>query len=234
MPRQKILIVDDDPDIRNLINIYLTKEGYETAIVSSGDEAVTVVKSQRIDLIILDVMLPDIDGFEVCRVIRQEFTMPILFLTVKDEEFDKVLGLSLGADDYLTKPFSPRELVPRVKAILRRANIADNPRATSSSNVICFKQLCIDAAGYQVTVNNRVLNLPAKEFQLLLILAKHPNQVFSREQLYEHIWGVDAAGDSRTVLVHIKNLRQRLAIYPEIASWIKTIWGVGYKFQPDD
>lgn len=233
MTREKILIVDDDKDIRNLIQTYLVREGYQTSSTGSGHEALALARSESPDLIILDVMLPDLDGLEVCRLLRRESTVPILFLSVKNEEFDKILGLSLGGDDYLTKPFSPRELVARVKAILRRSKIVASPTLPQTSHILRFKNLSIDVRGYQLIINNERMVLPGKEFELLCFLARHANQVFSKEQLYQQVWGDDAAGDSRTVMVHIRRLRERFAPYPELAGCIKTVWGVGYKFQPE-
>ncbi|MCL5935195.1 MAG: response regulator transcription factor, partial [Firmicutes bacterium] len=160
-------------------------------------------------------------------------TMPVLLLSVKSEEFDKVLGLSLGADDYMTKPFSPRELVARVKAILRRTGESNSQAKLQSSHILRYQNMAIDLRGYQVTVNNEQVPLSGKEFELLAFLALHPNEVFSREQIYDRVWGADAAGDSRTVMVHIRRLRERLAPYPEVADCIKTVWGIGYKFQLD-
>ncbi len=233
MAREKILIVDDEEDIRALILAYMNKEGYKATQATCGTEALSLARSERPDLIILDVMLPDLDGLEVCRQLRSEFTMPVIFLSAKSEEFDKVLGLSLGGDDYLTKPFSPRELVARVKAILRRSNTTAQPASAESSHILRFKHLVIDIRGYEVTFKQEQIVLPGKEFELFAFMALNANKVFSREQLYQSVWGADAMGDSRTVLVHIRHLREKFAPYQELADCIKTVWGIGYKFLLD-
>lgn len=233
MVKEKILIVDDEEDIRALILTYMSKEGFQALQAPCGSEALILARNERPDLIILDVMLPDMDGLEVCRQLRNDLAMPIIFLSAKSEEFDKVLGLSLGGDDYLTKPFSPRELVARVKAILRRSGGAAQPSQTEFSHVLRFDKLVIDIRGYEVTFNKEQIVLPGKEFELFAFLALNANNVFSREQLYQNVWGTDAMGDSRTVLVHIRHLREKFQYYPELADCIKTVWGIGYKFSLD-
>ncbi len=221
----KILVVDDDTNIAELISLYLNKEGYETKEVYNGREAIEVFSSYAPHLVILDLMLPEIDGYQVCREIRQSSSVPIIMLTAKGEVFDKVLGLELGADDYIVKPFDTKELVARVKAVLRRY---DN-RNVNINKQIVYPNITINQSTYIVTYHGKELELPPKEFELLSFLAQHPNQVFKREQLLDKIWGYAFMGDTRTVDVHIKRLREKM---PYEDTWnIKTIYGVGYKFE---
>ena len=223
--KTKVLIVDDDRHIAELISLYLSKEGYETKEAYSGKKAVSEFFAFQPQLVILDLMLPEMDGYSVCSEIRKVSKVPIIMLTAKGETFDKVLGLELGADDYIVKPFEPKELTARVKAAVRRYGY--EPEKEDGSLV--FGNLEINAANYSVSYNKEALDLPPKEFELLSFLAKNKNQVFSREQLLEKIWGYKYLGDTRTVDVHIKRLREKL---PEGNAWsIKTIWGVGYKFE---
>jgi len=219
------MIVDDDPNINQLIKLYLDKEGYETEYYMDGKESLKAFNLHPPDLIILDIMLPGLDGWEVCKEIRKNSNIPIIMLTAKGETFDKVLGLELGADDYIVKPFDPKELVARVKAVLRRASgLSDVDQKVSYTN------LTISLSNYSVTYKGKKLELPPKELELLYFLASHPNKVFTREQLLEQVWGFDFYGDSRTVDVHIKRLREKLS--PSDSGWeIKTVWGVGYKFE---
>ena len=221
----KIFIVDDDANICELIRLYLEKEGYEVKTSNRGDKAIDEFSVFAPSLVILDIMLPGVDGWQVCREIRKKSNIPIIMLTAKGETFDKVLGLELGADDYMVKPFDPKELVARIKAVLRRYDHKD----TISMEVV-YPNLVINKTNYTVTLNGKELQLPPKELELLFFLAHNPNKVFTREQLLEHVWGFDFFGDSRTVDVHIKRLREKIDIPYQI--WqLKTVWGVGYKFE---
>lgn len=223
----KILIVDDDTNISELISLYLTKEGYETREVASGKEAIEVFNEYRPDLVLLDIMLPGIDGYDVCKELRNNSHVPIIMLTAKGEVFDKVLGLELGADDYIVKPFDPKELMARVKAVLRRHTRPVEKE--TQKNRIVLDNLLIDKDNYSVTYEGKLVELPPKELEVLYFLASHPKQVFTREQLLDKIWGYDFVGDTRTVDVHIKRLRDK---FEGDHSWnIKTVWGVGYKFE---
>ncbi len=225
--KQRILIADDDANIAELIALYLTKEGYETRKAGDGREALQLVQTFNPDLIILDIMMPEMDGYEVCREVRKESTTPIIMLTAKGETFDKVLGLELGADDYMVKPFDTKELVARVKAVLRRLENKE-----TNMKKISFDNLTINLSNYSVTYQNESVEMPPKELELLFFLASHPNQVFTREQLLNQIWGYEYYGDTRTVDVHIKRIREKLGSDEEHAQWsIKTVWGVGYKFE---
>lgn len=233
--KQKILIVDDDYSIAELISLYLKKECYDAYIVGDGEEALKVFDEYAPDIIILDLMLPGIDGYEVCRRIRSSSSVPIIMLSAKGETFDKVLGLELGADDYMIKPFDSKELVARVKAVLRRYSFANDERDqknksdSASDKSIRYKDLSINLSNYSVIYKDKVIDMPPKELELLYFLANSPNQVFTREQLLDHIWGYEFAGDSRTVDVHIKRLREKL---PGNEQWdISTVWGIGYKFR---
>jgi len=224
-----ILIVDDEERIRELVRLYLEKEGFSTLTAADGADAVEKVKKYRPVLIILDIMLPKMDGWNVCREVRKFTKTPIIMLTAKGEEFDKVLGLELGADDYLTKPFSPRELVARVKAILRRGK---SEEMTADNEVVEYPCLQINQATREARVGGRIIALTPKEFDLLWFLAKHPGKVFTREQLLSAVWGYDYYGELRTVDTHIKRLREKIAREdPATAQQVKTIWGVGYKFE---
>ncbi|HOQ16441.1 MAG TPA: response regulator transcription factor [Defluviitaleaceae bacterium] len=221
--KQKILIVDDDVHIAELISLYLNKEGYETKEVYSGDKAVKAFLSFAPNLVLLDIMLPEMNGYDVCKEIRKISNIPIVMLTAKGETFDKVLGLELGADDYIVKPFEPKELIARVKAVLRRYE----PKEDNSKKIV-IPNLTIDLGNYSVIYHGKQMDLPPKELELLYFLASNPNQVFTREQLLDRIWGYDYVGDTRTVDVHIKRIREK---FDEKESWsIKTVWGVGYKF----
>lgn len=223
----KILVVDDDTNISELISLYLNKEGYETREVANGKLAVEVFEEYRPDLVLLDIMLPGMDGYDVCKEIRKTSRTPIIMLTAKGEIFDKVLGLELGADDYMVKPFDPKELMARVKAVLRRNVLPAVEEKTK--NRIVLDQLIIDKDNYSVTYEGNLIELPPKELEVLYFLASHPKQVFTREQLLDKIWGYDFVGDTRTVDVHIKRLRDKFE--GEHAWSIKTVWGVGYKFE---
>ena len=228
--KQKILIVDDDEDIAELISLYLTKECFETMCVYDGESALDNLNSFNPDLIILDLMLPGIDGYQVCREIRKTRSVPIIMLSAKGETFDKVLGLELGADDYMIKPFDTKELIARIKAVLRRFQTSktDSSKDANSSNVIRFPDLIVNEDNYTVTYNGNNIDMPPKELELLYFLASAPNQVFTREQLLDNIWGYEYMGDTRTVDVHVKRIREKL---PESPYWgLETVWGVGYKF----
>lgn len=227
--KQKILIVDDDNNIAELISLYLTKECFETTIVNDGEAALNAFESFAPNLILLDLMLPGIDGYQVCREIRGKSGIPIIMLSAKGEVFDKVLGLELGADDYIEKPFDSKELVARVKAVLRRYKAA--PAAPEASSVKCveYPDLIINQTNYSVIYMGNPVEMPPKELELLYFLASSPNHVFTREQLLDQIWGYEYIGDTRTVDVHIKRLREKIKDH---ASWrIATIWGIGYKFE---
>ncbi|MBR0397993.1 MAG: response regulator transcription factor [Eubacterium sp.] len=229
--KQKILIVDDDQNIAELISLYLTKEMYDNQIANDGREALQLFKSFQPDLILLDIMLPGMDGYEVCREIRHTSNVPIIMLSAKGEVFDKVLGLELGADDYIIKPFDSKELVARVKAVLRRYKnqAAVQPAASANEKIVQYTDLVVNLSNYSVTYRGKVIDMPPKELELLYFLASSPNQVFTREQLLDHIWGYEYVGDTRTVDVHIKRLREKVH---DSESWsIGTVWGVGYKFE---
>ena len=227
--KQKILIVDDDANIAELISLYLTKECYETMIVNDGEEALSVFKTFQPNLILLDLMLPGIDGYQVCREIRSKSSTPIIMLSAKGEVFDKVLGLELGADDYIIKPFDSKELVARVKAVLRRYQPARQEEPKSSAKIVEYPDLVINQTNYSVLYQGHPVDMPPKELELLYFLASSPNQVFTREQLLDHIWGYEYIGDTRTVDVHIKRLREKIKDHP---SWsLSTVWGIGYKFE---
>lgn len=223
----KILIIDDDTNISELISLYLNKEGYQTQEVHSGRAALTAFEEYGPDLVLLDIMLPELDGYDVCKEIRKKSRTPIIMLTAKGEVFDKVLGLELGADDYIVKPFDPKELMARVKAVLRR-NIMPIENVETKNRIV-LDNLIIDKDNYSVTYEGNLVELPPKELEVLYFLASHPKQVFTREQLLDKIWGYDFVGDTRTVDVHIKRLRDK---FEGDHTWsIKTVWGVGYKFE---
>lgn len=222
-----ILLVDDDPNISRLVQLYLEKEGFEVRTADRGDDALSEFRKLPPDLMLLDVMLPGMDGWQVLKAIRKTSTIPIIMLTAKDETFDKVLGLELGADDYITKPFDTKELVARVKAVLRRTQGAEEEKQEGLS----FPGLTVSLTQYEVHYEGRKIDMPPKELEVLYFLASHQNQVFTREQLLEQVWGFDFFGDSRTVDVHIKRLREKLQGSEKYGWCIKTVWGVGYKFE---
>ena len=224
--KTRIMVVDDDPNIRELVRLYLEKEGFEIVTAERGDEAVKLFRASPPNLMLLDVMLPGMDGWQVCREVRKISNIPIIMLTAKDETFDKVLGLELGADDYIVKPFDMKELVARIKAVIRRFQAADTPEKE-----LVFPGLTINISQYTVTYMGRALDMPPREIELLYFLASHPGMVFTREQLLEQVWGYDYFGDSRTVDVHVKRLREKLSGGEELGWQIKTVWGVGYKFE---
>ncbi|BEP29292.1 response regulator transcription factor [Helicovermis profundi] len=223
---KKVFIVDDDPNISGLISLYLSKEGYTTTEFLSGKEMLTKFSENIPDLILLDIMLPEMDGYEVLREIRKISKVPVIMVTAKNDTFDKVLGLELGADDYMVKPFDPKEMLARVKAVIRRYS-----DTTDDSNVLVLPNLIINMTDFNLTYFGKKMEIPPKEMELLYHLASHPNRVFTREQLLDQIWGYDYIGETRTVDVHIKRLREKLSNQTE---WeIKTVWGVGYKFRLD-
>ena len=231
--KQRILIVDDDYNIAELISLYLTKECFETKIVGDGEEALRVFPEFQPNLILLDLMLPGIDGYQVCRELRNTSQVPIIMLSAKGEIFDKVLGLELGADDYMIKPFDSKELVARVKAVLRRYQPPVQTPASSVTeqhgNFVEYPDLIVNLTNYSVIYNGHSIELPPKELELLYFLASSPNQVFTREQLLDHIWGYEYIGDTRTVDVHIKRLREKIKGNDKWA--LTTVWGIGYKFE---
>lgn len=226
--KQKILIVDDDNNIAELISLYLTKECFDTEIVNDGESALTEAIVFQPNLILLDLMLPGMDGYQVCREIRKDSNVPIIMLSAKGETFDKVLGLELGADDYIIKPFDSKELVARVKAVLRRYQpvVATNE---DKSNYVEYPDLIINLSNYSVVYKGKNIDMPPKELELLFFLASSPNQVFTREQLLDHIWGYEYMGDTRTVDVHVKRVREKIHDHEK---WnLSTVWGIGYKFE---
>ena len=226
MANEKILIADDDKNICELLRLYLTKEGYQTVMAYDGNAAVQAFEEHQPALVLLDVMMPGMDGWEVCRKIRAVSDTPVIMLTAKGETFDKVLGLELGADDYVVKPFDTKEVVARIKAVLRRCSGSSK----NKDGVIRYDNLSLDMSRYELKVRGKVVEAPPKELELLSYLASHPNRVFTRDQLLDEVWGFEYYGDSRTIDVHIKRLREKL----EGASdeWgLKTVWGVGYKFE---
>ncbi len=228
--KQKILIVDDDENIAELISLYLTKECFETKIVYNGEDALREHDSWHPSLVLLDLMLPGIDGYQVCREIRAKSQTPIIMLSAKGEVFDKVLGLELGADDYVMKPFDSKEMVARVRAVLRRTQVP-KPEVPKAEKIKCVEMdgLTINLTNYSVECDGTAVEMPPKELELLYFLASSPNQVFTREQLLDRIWGYEYIGDTRTVDVHIKRLREKIKDHD---SWrLSTVWGIGYKFE---
>ena len=229
-PNEKILVVDDDTNICELLRLYLEKEGYVVKIVNDGVSAINAFKQENPDLTLLDIMIPKLDGWQVCREIRKFSDKPIIMLTAKGETFDKVLGLELGADDYVTKPFDTKEVVARIKAVLRRTAPASD---TSDVKEVNYDKLSINLTNYEMKVNGVSVDTPPKELELIYHLASNPNRVFTRDQLLDEVWGFDYYGDSRTVDVHIKRLREKLEGVSD--KWeLKTVWSVGYKFETKD
>lgn len=227
--RQKILIVDDDNNIAELISLYLIKECFETMIVNDGESALAAMDTFTPNLILLDLMLPGIDGYQVCREVRSKYNTPIIMLSAKGEVFDKVLGLELGADDYMEKPFDTKELIARVKAVLRRYKSTPQAPQKPSVKSVEYPDLIVNRTNYSVMYMGNIIDMPPKELELLYFLASSPNHVYTREQLLDQIWGYEYIGDTRTVDVHIKRLREKIKDHKE---WrIATIWGIGYKFE---
>jgi len=227
--RAKVLVVDDELIVTEVVGRYLRREGFEVTITADGEKALAQARQWSPDLIVLDLMLPGVDGIEVCRALRKESRVPIVMLTARGEEVDRIVGLELGADDYVVKPFSPRELVARIKAILRRA--ASQPTAQMQGDGIRFKDFSLNPRTRAVEVNSRAVELTAKEFDLLYFLAAHPGQVFTREQLMNDVWDYTYAADASTVTVHVRRLREKIESDPVRPRFIKTVWGVGYKFE---
>ncbi len=226
MTEAKILIVDDDINICELLKLYLEKNGFSTLIANDGMSALSVFKEKEPDLVLLDIMLPRLDGWQVCREIRKFSETPIIMLTAKGETFDKVLGLELGADDYITKPFETKEVIARIKAVLRRIKQQNQ----DNDKIAKFDKLTINLTNYELIVDKKTVDTPPKELELIYHLASNPNRVFTRDQLLDEVWGFDYYGDSRTVDVHVKRLREKLEGISD--KWaLKTVWGVGYKFE---
>ncbi len=229
MANEKILVVDDDANICELLRLYLTKEGYQVTTAGDGEEGLEKFNQIKPDMVLLDVMMPRMDGLEVCRRIRKAGNTPVMMLTAKGETFDKVLGLELGADDYVVKPFDAKEVVARVKAVLRRTQ-GKNDNAEESKKVVTYDKLEINIANYELKVNGVQIDTPPKELELIYHFASNPNRVFTRDQLLDEVWGFEFYGDSRTVDVHVKRLREKLEGVSD--KWeLKTVWGVGYKFE---
>lgn len=228
MPTEKILVVDDDPNICELLRLYLEKEGFKLTIANDGLSALDIFPTLLPNLVLLDIMLPSLDGWQVCREIRKQWQTPIIMLTAKGETFDKVLGLELGADDYITKPFDTKEVVARIKAVLRRSA----PAAAHNGSVkeVSYDSLSINLTNYELKVKGSVVDTPPKELELIYHLASNPNRVYTRDQLLDEVWGFEYFGDSRTIDVHVKRLREKLEGVSD--KWeLKTVWGVGYKFE---
>lgn len=228
MTNKKILIVDDDVNICELLRLYLEKDGFRADVVTDGLKALEAVESSHPDLVLLDIMLPGLDGWQICREIRKNSQIPIIMLTAKGETFDKVLGLELGADDYITKPFETKEVIARIKAVLRRS--AEKTPAQDTTKAVSFDKLSINLTNYELTVDGKAVDTPPKELELIYHLASNPNRVYTRDQLLDEVWGFEYYGDSRTVDVHVKRLREKLEGVSD--KWeLKTVWGVGYKFE---
>ena len=223
----KILIVDDDKNICDLLRLYLEKDGYSVILSHDGEEAVVKFNALKPDMVLLDIMLPELDGWQVCREIRKTSDTPIIMLTAKGETFDKILGLELGADDYVSKPFDTKEVIARIKAVLRRSHEKDK---ASQINEVRYDKLRINLTNYELEVNGVKIDTPPKELELIYHLASNPNRVYTRDQLLDEVWGFDYYGDSRTVDVHVKRLREKLENVSDEWS-LKTVWGVGYKFE---
>ena len=233
MATERILVVDDDTNICELLRLYLEKEGYSVAIATTGMQAVRMFAEHQPDLMLLDIMLPELDGWQVCREIRKYSNKPIIMLTAKGETFDKVLGLELGADDYITKPFEAKEVLARIKAVLRRSGSSSSVEAQEEIKQVTYDNIVINLTNYELEVSGKRVDAPPKELELLYHLASNPNRVFTRDQLLDEVWGYDYYGDSRTVDVHIKRIREKI----EGASdkWeLATVWSVGYKFKTKD
>lgn len=226
MKEKNIFVIDDDQNISELVSLYLNKEGFRCEEFNDGEAGLKAFQNNAPDLVLLDIMMPGMDGYEVLREIRKISKIPVIMITAKGETFDKVLGLELGADDYIVKPFDPKELTARVKAVIRRYS-----SHAEEKNIIALPNLTIDMSDFNIKFNGKTIELPPKELELLFYLASNPNRVFTREQLLDQIWGYDYIGESRTVDVHVKRLREKLS---GENSWeLKTVWGVGYKFQID-
>ena len=222
----KIMVVDDDPNIAELLRLYLEKEGFTAVVMPDGEAALNAFDTEKPDLMLLDVMMPRLDGWQVCREIRKKSQCPIIMITAKGEVFDRVLGLELGADDYIVKPFETKEVIARIKAVLRRSGISDSKKA----RIVEYEGLSINMENYELRVGGKVIDTPPKEMELIYHLASNPNRVYTRDQLLDEVWGFEYYGDSRTVDVHVKRLREKLDGVSD--RWnLKTVWGVGYKFE---
>ncbi len=223
---EKIMIVDDDPNICELLRLYLSKEGYQTEILNDGQSAVEMLSAIKPNLILLDIMLPELDGWQVCRKIRATSNVPIIMITAKSETFDRILGLELGADDYIVKPFETKEVIARIKAVLRRCNNSSSEPVKE----VHYDKLSINLTNYEMKVNGVQVDTPPKELELIFHLASNPNRVFTRDQLLDEVWGYEFYGDSRTIDVHVKRLREKLEGVSD--EWeLRTVWSVGYKFE---
>lgn len=233
MEKNKVLIVDDDTNIAGLISLYLTKECFQCEIANDGETALNKLREFHPDLILLDIMLPGIDGYEVCRIVRKHYSTPIIMLSAKGEVFDKVLGLEMGADDYIIKPFDSKEMVARVKAVLRRytnsSELSSSITPNNENETVCYTDLVVSLSNFFVLYKGDLVKMPPKELELLYFLASHPNHVFTREQLLDHVWGFEFLGETRTVDAHIRRLRSKIPDHKEWA--IKTVWRIGYKFE---
>ncbi|WP_409342434.1 response regulator transcription factor [Paenibacillus sp. MBLB4367] len=226
-----ILVADDEANMTEIVAKYLEREGYRVVVAADGEAAIRLWRQENPDLVVLDVMMPGVDGWQVCEEIRNEQEIPILMLTARGEEIDRLMGLTMGADDYMTKPFSPRELVLRVKAILRRYyRPLKSETAEAAAHLLLYEGIEINTRTRQVAVNGQTVELTVKEFELLALFAGHPEQVFSRNQLLNRIWNTDYYGDTTTVTVHIRRLREKIEPVPSQPRYIKTVWGIGYKF----
>ncbi|GKH51519.1 MAG: response regulator transcription factor [Oscillospiraceae bacterium] len=231
MSLEKIMVADDDQNICELLRLYLEKEQYTVVIANDGNEAIAKFNSENPALILLDIMMPGLDGWQVCREIRKKSNVPIIMITAKGETFDKVLGLELGADDYVVKPFDAKEIVARIKAVLRR--VSSGTQAENAVREVSYDKLVVNMTRYELKVDGKVVDTPPKELELLFHLASNPNRVYTRDQLLDEVWGFEYYGDSRTVDVHIKRLREKLEGVSD--QWcLKTVWGVGYKFETKD
>lgn len=233
---KKILIIEDEQDIARIIRDYINKNGYDATITTNGQEALGLINLLQPDFIILDIMLPDVDGIDLCRQIRENNNVPILILSARGSDTDKVLGLGFGADDYMTKPFSLSELLARIKSNLRRVESMIGPKLKQNEHedIVNFGELSIDKKGYKVTKNGIEISLSAKELELLFFLSKHRNQVFSKSQLLDAVWGYTTYGDESTITVYVRRIREKLEVDPSNPKYIKTVWGIGYKFSFDE
>ncbi|WP_188432484.1 response regulator transcription factor [Kroppenstedtia guangzhouensis] len=229
-----LLLVDDEPSILDMLEVTLRKEGFQEILTArTGEEAVRLARKGRPDLVLLDVMLPDLEGFEVCRQLRSFTTVPILFLTARSNDLDKLMGLGIGGDDYITKPFNPLEVAARVKAQLRRQQLVGQ-QIHEEKRVHDWGRFCVDEEAGQLTVEGTVIPCPAREFQLLVFLCRHPNRIFSKSQLYEQVWGEESLGDDNTVMVHVRRLREKIEPNPATPRYLVTVRGLGYKLLPPD
>lgn len=231
MAKEKILVVDDEKEIAELLRDYLKREGFEVILAFDGEQGLEDFRKYNPTLVVLDIMLPKIDGMEICRVIRNESSIPIIMLSARKEDVDKILALGLGADDYVAKPFSPGELAARVKAQLRRYKLLSSPG--QKPQLIKYGDLEIDSRGYNVYISGTKVDLSAKEFSILYYLALHPHQVFTRDQIFNQVWGYGEYGDVTTITVHIRKIREKIETDPSHPHYIKTVWGIGYKFEGD-